>query len=96
MMFYVVVGIVVLVVIGLELYFERKQVFGSGSSESAFGRLATADQRVKDAQGKIIAIQDSLQVKQDAVVSLPAQADAIHAQHDELSENLDDLHAKLG
>lgn len=63
---------------------------------SAFARLADADTSLKEAKGKLIAIQDSLAVKADQASSLADAAADAHAEHDKLDGDLKKLHALLG
>jgi hypothetical protein len=72
------------------------KLFGTSPKDSVFGRLAEADNRIKEAQGKIVAVNDSVDVKRNAVAELHADARAAHDAHDQLDADLDDLHSLLG
>jgi septal ring factor EnvC (AmiA/AmiB activator) len=67
-----------------------------GPQGSAFSRLAGADERIKEAQGKIVAINDSIAAKRNQVSDLKADATAAHVAHDQLDADLNDLHSLLG
>ena len=74
----------------------KNMLFGSITKGSVFSRLAVADERIKEAQGKIVAVNDAIAAKQNTVADLRKDAEAAHIAHDQLDSAVDDLHALLG
>jgi hypothetical protein len=77
-------------------FWRRLKYKFNGASNTAFGRIATADQQLQDAKGKIVAIRDSQNAKRSAAANLKSEAEQVHAEQDAIDKDIKAVHDLLG
>jgi hypothetical protein len=91
--------ILVVVLLGIAAYLKFNQKYNPTSAvggQSAFAKIADADTKQKEAEGKIVAVKAAANATQAAAGELKKAAVEAHGELDKAHKELDHVHELLG